>query len=63
MLSKQVMVSSNMNNGESISRKIRLAKKNSSEVPYSRLSLDNSLDYVNDEEVREQHIIRIPRYF
>ena len=41
----------------------RIVKKNSSEFPYSRLSLDNSVDIGNEDEVRDMHVVRIPRYY
>ena len=41
----------------------RIGKKNSSEYPYSRLSLDNSVDIGNEDEVRDMHVVRIPRYY
>ena len=43
--------------------KIKIVKKPTSESPYSRLSVDYSLDGAYDEEVREMNAIRIPRYY
>ena len=43
--------------------KIKIAKKPTSESPYSRLSVDYSLDGAYDEEAREMNVIRIPRYY
>lgn len=46
-----------------ILNKIKLIKKPTNESPYSRLSIDYSMDGAYDEEIKESNIIRIPRYY
>lgn len=46
-----------------IKNKMKLIKKPTNESPYSRLSIDYSIDGAYDEEAKESNIIRIPRYY